>query len=385
MTILLMLNNSCNLSCAYCFLSSSTFKVEPRKIDIEKVKKAVLEAIRLHYGEGYRGEREVVLHGGEPFLTPRKVLVEILDFLEEHNIRVGAQSNCLLFSLDPSLIDLAKRYRISVGCSIDGYPEQNILRGFYIHDKPLDEKLNLRISERIFDAVKRLKKEGVLGGIITVLHKKNAYGIENLEKLSRFITEMEVGFRLNPMYSTVEWAKKYELSNDELFEAYKYIFHRTAPLSGTISPYRDIINKLLGREDNVVCWLRGCDFYRSHVITVLWDGRLSTCDRTFGQEIYQIGFYSGRNIRFRALQNIYRDPLGHVHMYMCPAESPNGDWRYPSRFLDAFKRLINYLAMYIRTIFPEIHLIDEVEPMKYIEYVERGCRWDPWRGEFICQ
>ena len=118
--LMLLLTDSCNLNCAYCYRGEkSNFQDMPFEI-AEKV--LILANASTDYFH-------VQLTGGEPLLCP-ELIEKIAKFIYKNNFpaTIGIQTNGIL--LDRTVVNLFKKYKIQVSISIDGPPEiQETLRG----------------------------------------------------------------------------------------------------------------------------------------------------------------------------------------------------------------------------------------------------------------
>ena len=387
MTLLVMPTLSCNIGCVYCFqrpVLDRPSKHIVYKPDLEAMKQSILNIIKT------TGHTEIVLHGGEPLLTPIKDLQDILEWATRHNLKVAVQTNGILIT--EQHIQLFKRYNVSVGISIDGLENTNVLRGYHEHGYNPETKVNQLYRKRMIKIIERLARETtdngqpILGGVITIIHKINAK--ENIEELAKFIEWLwNLGVksgRLNPMYANTEYAKQFELTPDELYEAYVYLWERLKHKVRNWTPYTDIINLLLGDFKNTVCWFNGCSYYDSFVWTVLPDGTVISCDRAMDRGLWTRATLPQTRPRalWQAMRHKYKYP--HLHLFGCPAEAED-HWMNPSKFTPAFEKLIDYMAQQIKTLFPWYKLTtDYPDPEKLLEYRFKGCQYDYINGEFTC-
>jgi len=121
----------CNLACLYCFQRPQLkrpFKPN-EKIDLEKIEKSldeILSSYKSYYGQAVD---EVVFHGGEPTSIPIDELEKLFSFFKNRGLKISMQSNCYMITEEH--IKLFKKYNVRVGGSIDGFPDINLLRGFF--------------------------------------------------------------------------------------------------------------------------------------------------------------------------------------------------------------------------------------------------------------
>jgi len=391
LTLLVMPTYSCHLACAYCFESTIGWRMKVKlDYDLDRMMEAIARINRL------QPHQEAVLHGGEPLLMPLRDLERLIAFIRNLGLSVSVQSSCSILSEEH--IKLFKRYNVRVGCSADGPPELNVLRGFWPRGKPLEE-LNRRYREKVQRNIEILAEEKLLGGVLTIVHRANAGDVEKLRKLVGWINKLyELGSRygrLNPMYAVTPWSKPYELSVDELYRAYVWMwenFFQDRPELDW-SPYHDLVAVLLGQERRALCWFNGCGFYDAPVWTVGPKGEVLSCDRTLGAGMWLRARplpktqLLDRKIRAIALcqTELAGDRFCHLHKGGCPAEALGGDWRRPSRFWRLWSRLLEYFERRLKALAPWLKLASEVpDRLEYIEMVSRGCVWNPFTGRYDC-
>ena len=391
MTLLIMPTYSCHLACAYCFESAIGYRMKVKlDYDIDAITSTVEEIIK------HVRHDEAVLHGGEPLLLPLDDLEILIARLRTLGLRVSIQSSCSIIS--DLHIDLFKRYDVSIGCSADGPGELNMLRGFWFngrYDKELSDRYNRVLQENL----EKLANEKLLKGVLTIVSRANAGSVEKLEKLAKWILWLrDLGVnsgRLNPMYATTPWSKPYEMSVDELYKAYIWLWENLFSRNDGLywSPYQEIVALLLGNEDRGICWFGGCGFYDSFVWTVGPRGELLSCDRTLGSGLWSRALpwpetpLLRKHIRAIALckTELRGSKYCHLHKGGCPAESPNGDWRRASRFWRLWEKLFEYFEHVLKRMAPWLRLASEVpDKITYIEKVSSGCRWNPFAGEYDC-
>ncbi len=387
MTLLAMPTLGCNLKCAYCynrFATPGMFKIsdDPEGLASKTVMVAKSS-----------GHQEVVLHGGEPLLWKPQQLERFAKTVVGAGLRLGVQTNGTMITDEH--IRIFKKYGFSVGVSVDGMPDIGITRGFYRPDgTPMTD--NRKVVERIIGVIEKLVNAGIRVGTITVLTKYNAGDQDKLDRLVEFLKYLKKlginGSRLNPGFGLGR-IEPFELSWQELLDAYIYIYRKTRDLGITWSPYTDTSNALLGNVRNVVCWFGGCGFWDTFVWTVLPDGKVAPCDRVmwhFKQPI-RISIAESPLIGSQArtialLQTELRDSLnGHLHRGGCPSESPDGDWRKASRFWRAFDLFFEFVAEEIRKSAPGLKLTNRYpDKIEFIQMMDRGCMWDIWNGCIRC-
>lgn len=158
-------NNSCNLTCSHCLVSSSP--EGDYGLSTEKLKQVIDEAINL-------GVEQFFFTGGEPFL--RKDIFTLIDYVVK-KARLIILSNGTL--LHGKVIEHLKRYdpqKLQIQISLDGSTPQ-------IND-PLRGKGSFKT---IIKGIENTVKIGFLSSITTVMTKKN---INNLSEITKLIAEL---------------------------------------------------------------------------------------------------------------------------------------------------------------------------------------------------
>jgi uncharacterized protein len=120
--LVFMVNNYCNLNCAYCYEIKTVFNCKPAMMPQEIVD-AALQAIL----DRFAGIRQVMFIGGEPNLSPSVIdfsCRRALEVCEEKGFPVP--SFCIMTNgtkMDGHMFALIEKYRIQVTFSLDG-PKQ---------------------------------------------------------------------------------------------------------------------------------------------------------------------------------------------------------------------------------------------------------------------
>lgn len=121
--LVLKYTNHCNLRCSYCYAyKKETFNENLSFKNIETAVKLI--------SESYGGKLTVVFHGGEPLLRFKDMKHDVVSLLEKFpDVQFSIQTNGTLINDEISLF--LKKYKISIGVSIDGVSEtSNSLRCF---------------------------------------------------------------------------------------------------------------------------------------------------------------------------------------------------------------------------------------------------------------
>lgn len=390
MTLLFFPTFGCNMACLYCFqrprLKRPLYQADRERIELEKIEKA-LEMLQSSYGQIFD---EIGFHGGEPTSIPLDVLEKLFDFFKGKGLKISMQSNC--YMITDEHIKLFKKYNVRVGASVDGFPDINLLRGFFDengNEFPASKKYRVKVVENL----RKLKDEKILYGVIIILHKLNAGEDQKISRLIEFLKWLkEIGViegRLNHMYPTYPTAEKYALTNDELFYAYVRLYEATKQLKLSYSPFTDIQRALMGSRD-VVCWFSGCHYYDSLVWAITYDGRILSCDRMLENSPIprpstlphtDMFYLQPRTIALLQTE-LKDDKYAHLHRGGCPAEAE--DWRKPSKYVKAFSRLFEYIEQDIKKTMPNVRLAsDYPNKFEYIRLLDSGRKYDIFKGCFV--
>ncbi len=115
---ILQITNVCNLHCAHCFVSSTTFGYSIPYADVEKM---VSQFMMLNV-------ITVTLTGGEPFMHPE--IIKIVKLLRRNNIEISICTNATLVS-EEHVMELANIGNVHFNVSLDGFSVEThgIFRG----------------------------------------------------------------------------------------------------------------------------------------------------------------------------------------------------------------------------------------------------------------
>jgi uncharacterized protein len=327
----------------------------------------------------YRPGDQVVLHGAEPFALPIEVFKSLIRGADEiisgnsssHGSHVGLQSSGAY--LQPAHLDILKKYHVGVGISIDGPPELNILRGPRGGDLVANDAFQEEVQNN-FDLLRR--EIGPQIGTITVLSSVNAIG-ENLETLGAWVIRNRIGGRFNPMFvphwMPVEDLDFRALTNQELAYAWS-ILGKTCYLGAglIVEPVTSMFKNLLGSHGLSPCIFSRCDYIHTPCISIMSDGSVSRCDRTF-----QDGVYSRAPGPSLTRANMLKQTSCYGCKYWevcgggCPGETP--DFRQESGYCGAYLSTYSWIETLLRRTHPGIRLSIDI-PDFFDNYNQRGVR-----------
>ncbi len=146
---------ACQASCEYCFAKKTGETMRDAVSDkaVDFIARIAPEKEDIH----------VTFHGGEPLLAKPGYYEHILPILRQcfgRRVHISIQSN--LWALDERLIALIKKYRISVGTSIDGY------------EKMCDAQRGAGYYHKTHSSIGQLRAEGIQTGEICTFAAENA-------------------------------------------------------------------------------------------------------------------------------------------------------------------------------------------------------------------
>jgi len=311
----------CNLRCKYCYEGIYRKKHRPQKeYNLQAIFKRMEEFKNL----------EMSLHGGEILTLPKKDVEALLAKMHELTGRSSIQTNATL--IDEDYIKMFKKYKTSIGISWDGPGELSKYR-------PGSAKVGSTIERLI-------NKEGLSASIIIVVSKANAGTNQRLNKLKKYLLELEqmkISGRINPCYG----AAGYELNMKKLEKVYLDLADFCLKNNLKWSPFEDIINGLQGKDR--VCTFMGCDPFSTQSATVvLGDGSITNCMRT-NQKGILFKYPAEYKTRNEILENIpqeYGGCKGCKYWTACHGGCPSGaidnDWRNRTYVCPLWKALFEF-------------------------------------------
>lgn len=327
----------CNIRCQYCYQNpqrdaggfTKTYQMAAMKDAIEK--------------EG----GPFTLFGGEPLLIPPADLEELWSWGFE---RFG--SNCVQTNgtlINSNHIRMFRKYRVSVGISIDGPAELNDIR--WAGSLEATRKATAKTESIIVE----LCHQGIPPCLIITLHRGNACS-ERLPILMRWVRDLDaLGIRsirlhiLEVDHPVIR--EKYALSNEENVEAFLRFAELEDELKNTrFDVFRDINNLLVGRDQHSTCVWGACDPYTTSAVRgVEGLGQRSNCGRTNKEGI---DFAKSDTPGYERYLALYQTPQQYggcqdcrfflMCKGQCPGTAINGDWRNRTEHCDVWKALFEH-------------------------------------------
>ena len=172
-TLILKVTNACNLRCKYCYNAATMFNrpvIDPAKVD--KMIGILAPFDTLH----------IIFHGGEPLMGGIDFFEKVMRIEEKYYAIRGTkftnsvQTNGTL--IDGKWISFFKKHDFHVGVSFDGI----------YNDKYRGS------TEKVVEAIKRLKKEKLLGGVIAVASDPEYDVDANYEYLKKLGAPLDFNF-----------------------------------------------------------------------------------------------------------------------------------------------------------------------------------------------
>ncbi len=329
---------ACNLACHYCYQNPQRDAGNQRMTyDLEKMKK---EAARI--GGSF------TLFGGEPLLMRFEDLEHLFAWGLETFGSNAIQTNGIL--IEDRHIDLFRRYKVSVGISLDGPGELNDARWHRGLEKT---RQSTAIVENV---IERLCREYQAPGLIITLHKGNATA-DKLPVMTEWLRKLHaIGIKsvrlhlLEVDHDSVR--ESLSLSARENVQALLAFADVQESLVGMhLDLFEEMEALLSGQDAKVGCTWRACDPYTTEAVQgVEGNGQSSNCGRTNKDGI---GFIKADTAGYERYLALYRTPqaengcAGCRFFLMCKGQCPGtsiaGDWRNRTEHCEEWKHLFTLL------------------------------------------
>ena len=316
------LSVKCNIRCRYCYQNPQRdASGQNYKYDMAAMKATV-----------EREGRRFTLFGGEPLLVPERDLAELWSWGLIRFGGNGIQTNGSL--INERHITMFKRYRVSVGISIDGPGELNDIRWAG------SLEATRRTTERIETAIRRLCEEKVYPSLIITLHRGNATE-EKLPILLDWLRSLEkLGVRSVRLHilevDSPSVREMYTLSDEENVQAFLYFAEAESSFTTLrFDVFEDMRRLLLGKDNSTTCIWNACDQYTTAAVRgVEGNGQSSNCGRTNKDGI---DYVKGATPGYERYITLYETPYeqggcnGCRFFAMCKGQCPgtaiDNDWR----------------------------------------------------------
>lgn len=351
MTIIICPTERCNYRCTYCFEPEDQRRGLDIPFNINAIKKSVDEI-----WEGPYGGSDLCLHGGEPTLIPRHQFEELVKYLHSKKGVVSIVTNGS--TIDDDMIALFKQYNVYPGVSCDGPPHLNLLRG----PDPQDPAATAVYGETLMKTLQKLRHAGLNVAIMCILHTENAGSYQKIEELRNWMLELKhmgiTSGRMNPMFGN----PSFELSPYQIIDVWRMV-HNFNKMEGTQwNPLREMTNNLKGDKVSP-CTFAQCDIFTTKTLSILPDGTIGNCDRTFGLGLYLRSKSPGKSGRYEALRQTQCKGcrFWSVCGGACPMEGFDNDWRNKTRFCEAIASTYGMIERELRMQNPNGKLAIDVD------------------------
>jgi uncharacterized protein len=272
------------------------------------------------------------IFGGEPLLVPEPVLEDLWAFGLERFGTNGIQTNGSL--INDRHIGLFKRYKVSVGISVDGPEDLNDVRwaGTLASTR--------EATARTHAAIERLVREGLAPSLIDTLHRNNATAdkLPRMRDWFRYLDMLGItSARLHDLeIESPAVGSKYGLTVEEQVAAFLDFAALEAELHQLrFDVFTDIRRMLVGEDQYTTCVWNACDPYTTRAVRgVEGHGQRSNCGRTNKDGI---DFVKADREGFERYLALYYAPQdaggcnGCRFFVMCKGQCPGGaiagDWR----------------------------------------------------------
>jgi len=150
--------------------------------------------------------------------------------------------------------------------------------------------------------------------------------------------------RLNFMFATNKQAEQYELTPHEAARAWIALYEFQKLHELRYDPFREMINNLKG-QPVCPCGFSGCDTFATPTISILPDGSLGNCDRTFGRGLWTRSRQMSHCGRIEALKVTQCRGCKYFSVCHggCPMEGIGNDWRNKTRFCLAIYNMYRWI------------------------------------------
>lgn len=175
---------SCNLSCPYCLQGMKKDKKIISNEDLDRVLSFVKNRLSESGKEGVTiGKMNVTIYGGEPLMAKRQVIAfcdSLHAIAESDGVELNIQiiSNCTL--LDDEMMELMKRYNISVQVSIDGNKNE--------HDKTRIRHDGSGTFDIIVEKLRKMNAKGLKKNVVIRINV-NENNVESAEEVMSLLRE----------------------------------------------------------------------------------------------------------------------------------------------------------------------------------------------------
>lgn len=360
-------NTRCPAACQYCYehyLREHGADAGDRPLDLD----AVMKQLNKEWAEREGCSSPPYLHGGEALSAGYELVETFLKKSYELAGSTNIQTNGYL--IDDRYIEMFKKYKTSVGVSIDGPHPLNrarVIPGVKAKD----------VADTVMKNIYKLRANGIHVSIICVLHKWNSLP-EPREILKKWILELkQIGIcsgRLNLMHSDyIQYGKSLELSEEEAEDVHRDLARFILSENDGLywQPFHDAVGILTGVDSGTCVFGTRCAYYHAHAEPViLSDGSTANCLKTAKtgcmyprMEQWDGDFRAFGGVRYEVLPQVSQEDKGCKGCKYwlecgggCPSEGLEGDWRNRTRFCKAYFGLFDEVEHLLKRLMPNIRL-----------------------------
>lgn len=325
----------CNIACQYCYQHPQRDVEDTSKLyDIELMKAAIL-----------REGTDFSLFGGEALMVPIEDLEKLWSWGFEQFGKNSVQTNGSLIT--DKHIELFRKYKVSVGISIDGPEDLNDVRWAG------NLKRTRKLTAQSETAIETLCKEGLNPSIIITLHRGNVGTQEKRERMGAWIKSLDAmgvkSTRLHLMEVESESIRAvYHLTEEQNTETLLFFNKLEAELKHLkFDIFSEIESLLQARDFGLSCVWKACDPYTTSAVRgVEGMGQRSNCGRTNKEGI---DFVKAALPSYTRYISLYHTPQAYggckgcrffaMCKGHCPGTSIEGDWRNRTEHCNVWKAL----------------------------------------------
>lgn len=243
--ITLMLVQSCNMSCKYCYAEEGVYNDEG-KMDIATAKKG----FEFLVNNSSANELGVILFGGEPLMA-FDLIKELVVYIREREKEIGKKVYINMTTngtlLNEEIETFFETYNVRMMISIDGDKQ--------VHDCNRYFKNKVGSYELVIDKTKRLREQGKLTARATISSGKQdlVYTFEHLQNLGFRSIVMSPAINLFDKSDFIEFTKRQEEYVEEFFKAANCGDYSTCKKMRMVYSRLQRIHNYTGRERAYSC------------------------------------------------------------------------------------------------------------------------------------
>ena len=275
-TPIIHLTSNCNLRCKYCYVSNHNRQME---LLTHENMDCIISAIKKIIDFNLPNYTRIILHGGEPLLTPLSALELFFDRVINYSNRISFSIQTNLTLLDEDYCNILKKYHVNVGFSLDGCDKvQNQLR--------VDSFGKSTFEKVIYNYEKVCNLGLAPGAIITV----NRFHINMEREILDFIESKHLKCNIRPAYPTGDSTycmtpNEYGIYFNSLFDTW---LENESYGTFYIAEFEEIVREVLGGEKEC----RGCSKSKNcsrNFLSIDTLGKCYPCNRLHGIPEFYLG------------------------------------------------------------------------------------------------